>query len=137
MPNLAIISGRLTADPELRYTGSGVSVCNFCVAVPRPYKAGEDKQADFVNIVAWRQTAEFVCKYFKKGSGIDITGAIRTDRWLGDDGKNNYKVEILVEKVDFPIGSKKTEGEQQRPMSQLQDNSIDSFIPANDEDLPF
>lgn len=137
MPNIAILSGRLTSEPELRYTASGVPVCNFCIAVPRPYKAGEDKQADFINVVAWRQTAEFVSKYFNKGSGIEVNGSIRTDSWLGDDGRKNYKVEILAEKVEFPISTKKADTEQAKSSYSAQEASVDNFMPVGDEDIPF
>lgn len=137
MPNITILSGRLTADPELRVTGSGVSVCNFCLAVPRPYKAGETREADFINVVAWRQTAEFICKYFKKGNGIEISGSIRTDRWAGDDGKNNYKVEVIAEKVEFPLGGKNQESSQPTKPTVQENTDFDGFMPANDEDLPF
>ena len=68
MFNLVVLTGRLTADPELRYTSNNIPVTSFSIAVNRRYKAGEESQADFINIVAWRQTAEFVTKYFKKGS---------------------------------------------------------------------
>lgn len=137
MPNLVILSGRLTADPELRITGSGVSVCNFCLAVPRPYKAGEARDADFVNIVAWRQTAEFICKYFKKGSGIGINGSIRTDCWLGDDGRSNYKVEVLAEKAEFPLSGKNQETREAAKPKEQANADIDGFIPVLGEDLPF
>ena len=76
MFNLVVLTGRLTADPELKTTPSGVSVTTFSIAVSRRYKAGEETQADFINIVAWRQTAEFITKYFKKGSMIGIEECI-------------------------------------------------------------
>ena len=77
MLNVAIIMGRLTAAPELRTTASGLSVTSFSVAVDRSYKAGEERQTDFINVVAWRQTAEFVSRYFQKGSMIAVRGRIQ------------------------------------------------------------
>ena len=79
MLNCAIIMGRLTADPELRTTGNGTSVTSFSVAVERSYaRAGEERQTDFINVVAWRQQAEFITRYFRKGSMIAIQGSIQT-----------------------------------------------------------
>ena len=78
MFNLVVLTGRLTADPELRYTANNTPVTSFSIAVSRRYKAGEEAQADFINIVAWRQTAEFVTKYFQKGSMIGIRKQAKT-----------------------------------------------------------
>ncbi|MBO5854395.1 MAG: single-stranded DNA-binding protein [Bacteroidales bacterium] len=104
MINCAVIMGRLTADPELRQTPSGVSVIRFTVAVDRRTKSAEDKVADFINIVAWRQTAEFVAKYFQKGSMIAVQGSIQTGSYE-KDGARHYTFEILADNVSF-CGSK-------------------------------
>ena len=99
--NIAILTGRLTADPELKTTPNGVSVCSFSVAVDRKYKQGEEKQADFINIVAWRGTAEFVSRYFNKGSAICVTGSIQTRSWNDNNGNKRYATEVVVDEVMF------------------------------------
>ncbi len=98
--------GRLVADPELRTTGSGISVSSFTVAVDRRFtRQGEDRQADFIDIIAWRQTAEFVCKYFRKGSMIAIQGYIQTRMYEDKNGNKRKAVEIVADNVSF-CGSK-------------------------------
>ena len=96
MFNVVILTGRLTADPELKTTQSGISVTSFAVAVDRRFnRQGEERQADFIDVVAWRQSADFVCKYFRKGSMIAIQGSIQT----------RMAVEIVADNVSF-CGSK-------------------------------
>lgn len=96
--NNVIISGRLTADPELKTTPSGVSVCTFIVAVDRPSK---DDTADFPIVVAWRQTAEFVAKYLAKGRKVIVQGEIRTRNYEDKDGNKRKATEIQAERVEF------------------------------------
>ena len=101
MNNVSII-GRLVADPELKTTPSGVSVTSFGIAVQRPRTAKDGERiADFIDIVAWRGTAEFICKYFKKGQQIAITGAIQSRLWKDKNGNNRKAVEVVAEKVSF------------------------------------
>lgn len=88
--NRAVLLGRLTADPELKQTVSGVSVTSFTLAVDRRYKNGEEPQADFIPIVCWRQTAEFVSRYFRRGSPILVCGSIQVRKWTDKDGQNRY-----------------------------------------------
>ena len=109
MFNLVVLSGRLTADPELKTTQNGVSVTSFSIAVDRRYKQGEEKQADFINVVAWRGTAEFISKYFHKGSMIGIEGAIQTRKYQDKDGNNRTAFEVIANNVQF-IESKRSEG---------------------------
>ncbi len=110
MLNCAIIMGRLTADPELRTTPNGVSVTSFSVAVDRSYqKAGEERQTDFINVVAWRQTAEFVSRYFHKGSMIAVQGSIQTRNYEDKTGARRTAVEIVADNVSF-CGSKAESG---------------------------
>lgn len=110
MLNCAVIMGRLTADPELRTTPNGVSVTSFSVAVDRSYqKAGEDRQTDFINVVAWRQTAEFVSRYFHKGSMIAVQGSIQTRNYEDKTGAKRTAVEIVADNVSF-CGSKAESG---------------------------
>lgn len=100
--NNVVLIGRLTADPELKHTQNGNAVTGFSIAVDRPYqKAGEERQADFIDIVAWRGTAEFICKYFKKGRKIAVQGSIQTRSYTDKDGNKRKAFEILAEKVEF------------------------------------
>lgn len=102
MLNVAILMGRLVADPELRHTANDVSVTSFTVAVDRSYvKAGTDRQADFVDVVAWRNTADFVCKYFRKGQLIAVQGSIQTRTYTDKDGNKRKAVEIVADNVHF------------------------------------
>ena len=110
MLNVAVLMGRLVADPELRQTPSGLSVTTFRIAVDRNYaKAGQERQADFIDIVAWRQTAEFVCKYFRKGSMIAVQGSIQTRSYEDKNGNKRTAVEVLVDQASF-CGSKAETG---------------------------
>ena len=102
MLNNAVIMGRLVADPELRTTGNGNSVTTFTVAVDRRFvRQGEERQTDFIDIVAWRQTAEFISKYFKKGSMVALEGSIQTRSWDDQDGKKRYATDVVVNQVYF------------------------------------
>ena len=106
MLNTAILMGRLTADPELKTTQNGVSVTSFCVAVDRRFqRQGEEKQTDFINVVAWRQTADFVSRYFHKGSMIAVQGSIQTRNYEDKNGNKRTAVEIVADNVSF-CGSK-------------------------------
>lgn len=110
MVNCAILMGRLTKDPELRTTQSGTSVTSFTVAVDRDYvRQGEERQADFINVVAWRQTAEFVSRYFQKGSMIAVQGSIQTRNYEDKHGNKRTAVEVVADKVSF-CGSKAESG---------------------------
>ena len=102
MLNRVVLMGRLTADPELKTTPNGVSVTSFSIAVDRSYvKSGEERKADFFNIVCWRQTAEFVCRYFSKGSMIAVDGQLQSRSFQAKDGSNRYVVEIVADNVSF------------------------------------
>ena len=113
MINCAVIMGRLTADPELRTTSSGISVTTFCVAVDRSFvRPGEERQADFINVTAWRQTADFVTRYFRKGSMIAVQGSIQTRSYEDKNGNRRTAVEIVADNVSF-CGSKNSDGANQ------------------------
>ena len=115
MLNCAVIMGRLTADPELRTTSSGVSVTSFCVAVDRSYvRQGEERQADFINVVAWRQTADFVTRYFRKGSMIAVQGSIQTRPYEDRNGNKRTAVEIIADNVSFCGSRQSNDGSQGR-----------------------
>ncbi len=100
--NKVILGGRLTADPELKTTPSGIAVTSFTVAVNRRFggKNGEESQADFFNVTAWRQTAEFICKYFRKASSICVMGSLQTRTWE-TDGAKHYATEIVADEAHF------------------------------------
>jgi single-strand DNA-binding protein len=140
MFNLVVLTGRLTADPELKTTPSGVSVTTFSIAVSRRYKAGEETQADFINIVAWRQTAEFITKYFRKGSMIGIEGSIQTRRYTDKEGKNRTVFEVIANNVQF-VESKRDSaapaGEVPASFSNASVNEFTEVPGESDEDLPF
>lgn len=142
MFNLVVLTGRLTADPELRYTANKTPVTSFSIAVSRRYKAGEEAQADFINIVAWRQTAEFVTKYFQKGSMIGIEGSIQTRRYQDKDtGKNRVAFEVIANNVQF-VESKRDGGaasvvEAPASFSNTGENDFTDLSGQGDDDLPF
>lgn len=110
MINNVVLMGRLVATPELRSTGTGVSVASFTIAVDRAYaKQGEQRQADFIDCVAWRNTAEFITRYFQKGSMIAITGNIQTRNYEDKNGNKRKAVEVVVDNASF-CGSKAESG---------------------------
>ena len=100
MNNVSLI-GRLTAPPTLQNTLNGTSVCRFTIAVDRRFKKEGQPTADFIPVVAWRQTAEFVAKYFTKGSRIAVIGSIQTRSWDDDEGQRHYATEVVADNVEF------------------------------------
>ena len=111
MLNKVVIMGRLTADPELRYTNTNqVPVASFAVAVDRRLTKDREKETDFFNVVAWQATAEFVTKHFAKGQPICVEGRLRQRMWKDENGKNRYAVEVIAESVHF-AGFKKSDGQ--------------------------
>lgn len=143
MLNCAVLMGRLVADPELRTTTNNVSVTTFRIAVDRSFvKQGEERQADFIDIVAWRQTADFICRYFKKGSMIAVQGSIQTRNYEDKNGYKRTAVEIVADNVSF-CGSKNDNpqgGTSYTPNTQnaVQGNFGGDFEEIPDDDtLPF
>ena len=140
MFNLVVLTGRLTADPELKTTPNGVSVTSFSIAVSRRYRAGEQTEADFINIVAWRQTAEFITKYFKKGTMIGIEGSIQTRRYVDKDGKNRTVFEVVANNAQFVEakrdGSSGADGAD-APASYSNAGANEFAEISGDDDLPF
>lgn len=124
--NKVFTIGRFAADPELKTTGSGVAVTSFTIAVDRPYSKGE-KQTDWLDVVAWRSTAEFICKHFRKGDGIIVEGTIQTRNWEDKNGQKRKAVEIVAENVEFLPRGKNENAKTEN----------DKFVPADFEDLPF
>ena len=140
MINMVALMGRLTFEPEVRTTPSGVSVMRFQIACDRSYqKRGQDRQADFIDCVAWRQTAEFISRYFHKGSMIAVEGTLQTSSYTDKNGNQRKQVEVLANNVSF-CGSKSetgsAAGSQANPNYSSADNSDFDEIP-DDDDLPF
>lgn len=142
--NVAVLSGRLTRDPEVKVTQSGTDVCSFTIAVDRRFKdANGERGADFISCVAWRQTAEFIGKYFSKGSRIEVSGSIQTRNYDDKDGRKIYVTEVNVEQASF--GESKRSGNEStyeptpEPQTVTETPKVqESFLPEIDnEDLPF
>ena len=152
MLNVITLQGRLVADPELRQTPQGTNVCSFSIAVDRNnVRAGEERKADFINITAWRGTAEFVAKFFRKGSPIILDGRLQVDSYVDrDTGKNRNSYTVVANNVNFSYGDNRARQEGQssysvapRETSYAQPSytsgSQEDFAIIDDdgEDLPF
>ena len=147
MLNVIAIMGRLVADPELRHTPQGTSVTSFTVAVERNFaRQREQRQADFIDVVVWRQAAEFVCKYFRKGSMIAVDGSLQTRTYQDRNGSNRKACEIMAANVSFAGGRDNTRpapethqsAPQAAPVQAYGQGSVDDFALIDDnEDLPF
>ena len=133
--NKIVLMGRLTRDPEVKYTQTNnVQVTNFTLAVNRRFaKQGEERQADFINIVAWNKTAEFVSKYFKKGQQVGIIGRLQTRNWEDEQGQKHYATEVVAEETYFADTKKENNvsAEQELKNAGVEVNVIE------DSDLPF
>lgn len=116
--NKIIITGRLTKDPELNSTNSGMEVCNFTVAVDRRVKQGAEKMADFIECTAWGKSGVFVSTYFHKGDGINVEGRMESRKWTDKDGHNRVSWGVTCENVEFPHG--KSKGSQSEPYEATQ-----------------
>src|SRR5690625_4328167 len=156
MINRVVLVGRLTRDPDLRYTNNGTAVANFTIACNKPFKKdGEDQQADFINCVIWRKPAESLANYMSKGSLIGVEGSIQTRNYEGTDGKRVYVTEVLAASVQFLESKSKSENQEPRNQQSNQSsyqssnqssnqqtqqtNAQDSLDPIDisDDDLPF
>lgn len=152
MLNVVAIMGRLVADPELRTTTQGHSVCSFRIACDRSYvQQGQQRQADFIDIVAWRQQADFVSKYFQKGSMIAVEGSLQTRQYQDKQGSKRTAVEVVANNISF-AGAKRQDGqnapsyeqqtashvEQAKAQTGFAQGSADDFAVIDDnDDLPF
>jgi single-strand DNA-binding protein len=143
--NVVVLIGRLTDNPELRHTNNNISVTRFSIAVDRGYRSGEERQTDFINIVAWRQTADFITTYFKKGQRIAIEGSLRMNRFTDKDGNNRTTYEVVANNVHFVepkrdsgnAGAYSAPAETTAPQSFSNSDSGDFSEIASDDDLPF
>lgn len=140
MFNLVVLTGRLTADPELRYTPNNTPVTSFSIAVNRAYKSGEEPQTDFINIVAWRQRAEFITKYFSKGSLIGIEGSIQTRKYVDKEtGKNRTAFEVVVNNVQFVESKRDGASANNEAPASFSNAGANEFVELDNssDDLPF
>ena len=142
MLNKAILMGRLTADPELKTTTNSISVCSFTIAVDRGYvKAGAQRQTDFIDIVTWRQTAEFVSKYFSKGKLIAVEGSIQTRSYTDNAGNKRKVFEIVADSVHFcesKNSSQPSGANFETSTPAFTNGNVGDFEETfNDNDLPF
>lgn len=157
MLNVVAIMGRLVADPELRTTQQGTNVCTFRIACERSYTPkGQQRQADFIDVIAWRQQAEFVCRYFQKGSMIAVEGSLQTRQYQDKQGSNRTAVEVLANNISFAGANAsdkpaardfdqqtqnythEAKSAQSAPQPDYTQGSMDDFAVINDtDDLPF
>lgn len=142
--NKVVLGGRLTADPELKQTQSGISACSFSIAINRKYaKEGEQQQTDFIRCKAWRNTAEFISRYFRKGSSICIVGEIQTSSWTDQSGNKVYSTDILVNEAMFVDSKNDAQGAEaaqpsQTPAPGYNTPQTPKFETLSaDDDLPF
>ena len=146
MYNKVILIGRLTADVELKQTQSGISVASFSIACNKPYNKDKEREADFINCVAWRNTAEFISKYFGKGNAIGIDGSIQTRKYTDKNGNNRTATEVLVNSAFF-VESKASQSTKQNVsqtnvgVKNASNGTLSGFEELatldNDDDLPF
>jgi len=148
--NKVILGGRLTADPELKTTTSGVSVTSFTLAVNRRFggRNGEERQSDFISVTAWRQTAEFITRFFHKGSNLCIVGSIQTRTWLDQNQQKHYATEVVADEAYFvdsaaesgnnfqrPAGQQVPQPNGQAPQNQqaapAQNGAVSAYVPEN------
>lgn len=137
--NRVILVGRLTNDPDLRYTTSGVAVANFTLAINRPFKQDGEYQTDFINCVTWRKQAENLASYVKKGHQVAVEGMIQTRNYEGKDGKRVYVTEVMAESIQF-LESKGQSQNNKLQQPQKNDNPFTNNgepIEVDDDTLPF
>lgn len=151
MINVVVIMGRLVADPELKTTSAGTNVCTFRIACDRSFvQQGQQRQADFIDVVAWRHNADFLCKHFAKGQLVAVQGRLQTQQYQDRNGNNRTAVEVVAESLSFAGSSKKPGGQAvddggEAPPSSRSDpapgysqGSAEDFeIIEDSDDLPF
>lgn len=151
MINVVAIMGRLVADPELKTTPAGINVCTFRIACDRSFvQQGQQRQADFIDVVAWRHNADFLCKYFAKGSMVAVQGRLQTRQYQDRNGNKRTAVEVVADSLSFAGSSKKPGGQAvdeggEAPPSDYRDpapaysqGDADDFTVIDDnDDLPF
>jgi len=136
--NKVILMGRLTRDPEIRYTSvNNTAVCSFTLAVNRRFKQEGQPDADFISIVAWAKLAEFCGKYFQKGQQVAVVGRLQTRSWDDNEGKRHYVTEVIADEAYF-ADSKRGDGIPRKTFDESDTGESDGFYPIDDDDeLPF
>lgn len=136
--NKVILIGNMAQDPELKTTPNGTTTCSFSIAVNRRFAKEGEQSCDFINVVAWKTTAEFVSKHFTKGKQILVFGRLQTRSWKDKDGNNRYATEVVAEEVSF-VGSKETatEAKNDRYMPDVYKSQTQFEAVSSEEDLPF
>lgn len=139
MINNVTLMGRLTAAPELKTTKSGTTVTSFCIAIDRRYQPKEgEKQTDFINCIAWRNTAEFITRYFKKGDLIALTGEIQTRKYKDNDGNSRTAFEVVISQASFCGGKNNTDSGNAEKNAYTAATGAPNFEEiTDDEELPF
>jgi single-strand DNA-binding protein len=135
--NKVILGGRLTADVELKQTPSGVSVCTFSLAINRKTGKDQEQKTDFIDCQAWRQTAEFISRYFRKGSSICIVGSIQKRSWKDQRGENRYATEVIVDEAVFVDSKSDTPTDTYDAPAFAKSNTPQFEEVKADDDLPF
>jgi len=141
--NKVILMGRLTRDPEMRQTASGLPVASFSLAVDRSYKGQDgERKTDFINIVAWRQRAEFASRYFFKGMRVAVVGSMQTRSWEDQQGQKRYATEVVADELHFADSKRDGGGgggqsyDQSPTKFSSQARDDDEFLSDSDEDMP-
>lgn len=127
--NKVILMGRLTANPECKQTQNGISVCRFTIAVNRPYQKDKEQEADFITCQAWRNTADFVQRFFAKGKPIVVEGSLRNNNYTDQNGVKHYSMEVLVSNVEFTISDTQNAQQGQPPVNNYQQPVATSYQP--------
>lgn len=136
MLNKVILMGRLTRDPEIRYTQNNTPVASYSIAVDRNYSKDQDKQTDFIDIVSWNKSAEFVSKWFKKGSLIVVVGRLQVRKWQDKDGNNRISYEVISEEVSF--GGSKNDSDSSGSRANATIDAEDTEAADDDDgEMPF
>lgn len=144
--NKVILIGNMTSDPETKQTTSGVAVCSFTIAVNRKFTKSDNEQSvDFINVVAWRNQAEFVGRYFKKGKPILVCGQLQTRSWTDKDGNKRTTTEVVADEISFIGGENSSQGSEKPVQSYPNPAAYGNALPSQDfeevsddeGDLPF
>lgn len=136
--NKVLLTGNVVRDPEHRATKDGTSVCNFTIAINRKYKDSTGTYpSDYINCVAWKNTADFVSKYFQKGSPIEVEGNLQTRNFEDSKGIKRYVTEVYVEQVGFNGRRLREDVPENKTAEELFGDELEEFKPIDDSDLPF
>ena len=137
--NKVILGGRLTADVELKQTQSGISVCSFSLAVNRKVAKDQEQKTDFIDCTAWRQTAEFISRYFKKGSSLCIVGNLQKREWTDNNGNKRYATDVIVDEAMFVDSKNESAGPSGADgfIPEEYKQQAANFEPVDDDNLPF